>query len=117
MVAHEATSDRLKSKDGQPVNDYDCGLINDYGGGNVVWWQDYIRSVIGSANQHWGEAYDAEAEHAALLEERCTELRSKLDSLTKAAQKAIENGQEWNDGTHIQEQEMIDLKAAIKETA
>lgn len=35
--------------------DYDCGLINDYGGGDVSWWQDYIRAEIGRANDHWSE--------------------------------------------------------------
>ena len=33
--------------------DYDPGLLNDYGGGNVSWWMDYIRSEIGRANDHW----------------------------------------------------------------
>jgi len=36
-------------------NDYDCGLINDYGGGNVGWWQDYIRAEIGRCNDYWRE--------------------------------------------------------------
>lgn len=35
------------------MDDYDCGLINDWGGGNVEWWQDYIRAEIGRANEHW----------------------------------------------------------------
>lgn len=35
------------------VEDYDCGLINDYGGGDVEWWQDYIRAEIGRANDWW----------------------------------------------------------------
>jgi len=34
-------------------NDYDCGLVNDYGGGNVQWWQDYIRAEIGMCNDYW----------------------------------------------------------------
>jgi len=33
--------------------DYDCGLMNDYGGGNVEWWQDYIRTEIDKCNEYW----------------------------------------------------------------
>jgi hypothetical protein len=33
--------------------DYDAGLLNDWGGGNVEWWQDYIRAEIGRTNDHW----------------------------------------------------------------
>lgn len=35
--------------------DYDTGLINDYGGGNIGWWQDYIRSEIERCNEYWKE--------------------------------------------------------------
>lgn len=33
--------------------DYDPGLLNDYGGGNVEWWRDYIRCEINRCNEHW----------------------------------------------------------------
>jgi len=33
--------------------DYDAGLLNDFGGGNVEWWQDYLRAEIGRANDFW----------------------------------------------------------------
>jgi len=33
--------------------DYDCGLLNAYGGGDVGWWHDYIRSEIDRCNQYW----------------------------------------------------------------
>lgn len=29
---------------------YDAGLLNDFGGGNVDWWQDYIRAEVERAN-------------------------------------------------------------------
>jgi len=37
------------------IPDYDAGLLNDYGGGNVDWWQDYIRAEIGRCNEYWRE--------------------------------------------------------------
>lgn len=36
--------------------DYDAGLLNAYGGGDVDWWQDYLRAEIGRANDHWRAA-------------------------------------------------------------
>lgn len=35
--------------------DYDPGLLNDFGGGDVGWWQDYIRAEIGRCNDYWRE--------------------------------------------------------------
>jgi beta-galactosidase/beta-glucuronidase len=39
----------------QPVTleEYDAGLLNDYGGGNVEWWQDYIRAELGRAYENY----------------------------------------------------------------
>jgi len=34
-------------------SDYDSGYLNDYGGGNVGWWKDYIRAEVGRCNDHW----------------------------------------------------------------
>lgn len=35
--------------------DYDPGLLSDFGGGDVNWWQDYLRAEIARANEHWQE--------------------------------------------------------------
>ena len=34
-------------------DDYDPGLLNDYGGGDVGWWRDYIRTLINDCNAYW----------------------------------------------------------------
>ena len=33
--------------------DYDAGLLNDFGGGDVNWWHDYLRAEIERANEYW----------------------------------------------------------------
>ena len=38
-------------------DDYDSGLLNDYGGGNVEWWQDYIREEVNRCNGYWREHF------------------------------------------------------------
>jgi len=45
------TADKIRA-----LPDYDTGLLNDFGGGNVEWWQTYLRDEIGRANDHWREA-------------------------------------------------------------
>lgn len=40
---------------------YDAGLLNDYGGGKVEWWQDYIRSELSRAH----DFYQSQCEPAA----------------------------------------------------
>lgn len=42
---------------------YDAGLLNDYGGGDVGWWQDYLRAELARAHDHYVaqiEAFDAQ---------------------------------------------------------
>ena len=34
-------------------NDYDTGLLGDFGGGNVGWWHDYIRVELARCNEYW----------------------------------------------------------------
>lgn len=35
--------------------DYDAGLLSDFGGGDIGWWQDYVRTEVARANDFWRE--------------------------------------------------------------
>lgn len=37
----------------EQLDSYDAGLLNDFGGGNVGWWQDYIRAELERAHEHY----------------------------------------------------------------
>lgn len=51
--AHQALA-ALRDEAGEAqYADYDAGLLNDFGGGDVGWWQDYLRAEIGRANEFW----------------------------------------------------------------
>jgi hypothetical protein len=50
--------DRL-AEAARTLPDYDAGLLNDFGGGDAEWWQDYIRAEIGRANDYWRAALAA----------------------------------------------------------
>jgi hypothetical protein len=55
-------------------SDYDAGLLNNFGGGNVEWWQDYLRAEIGRANDFWRDQVSALSQpHPA--DERVVEAR------------------------------------------
>jgi hypothetical protein len=62
-------NDAIKAPQTEPVGEeveldaYSCGLMNDWGGGNVEWWWDYIRHEIGAAHDHYQD------QHQRLLEE------------------------------------------------
>lgn len=34
-------------------SDYDPGILNTWGGGNITWWHEYIRAEVERANQYW----------------------------------------------------------------
>jgi hypothetical protein len=44
------------NKPSDEIADYDCGMLNDHGGGNVSWWWDYLRYEIGRCNDYWRSA-------------------------------------------------------------
>ena len=66
-------NNKKKIKPVQMPNDYDTGLINNFGGGNVEWWQNYIKTEINKTNDHWRETCqkfaDVLNDHYAFLEE------------------------------------------------
>lgn len=56
----QVQNEKLDTQSGQGVEpvefqDYDAGMLNDWGGGNVSWWLDYLRAEIERANNHWRE--------------------------------------------------------------
>ena len=40
----------------EEIDDYEPGILNDYGEGDIAWWQDYIRCEIAVCNDHWRQA-------------------------------------------------------------
>lgn len=52
--------------------EYSPGLLNDYGGGDIQWWFDYMTAEIGRCNDHW-------MGHYAILEAKCGRLHRAID--------------------------------------
>jgi len=53
------------------IPDYDSGCINDFGGGNVGWWQDYIRGEVQRCNDYWrSQIAQLEADKSAAAPEQ-----------------------------------------------
>lgn len=81
------------------LEEYDAGALNDFGGGNVGWWQDYIRSELGRAYEFYCDQLSAAqtpAEPPADLvqdAERYRWLRNQNNSLeTQQRDKGVING-------------------------
>ena len=76
------------------VDDYDPGLLNDFGGGNVQWWQDYIRAEIGEANERWQEQVSLHhlnwCKEQARLHKIITALEGRERGLQAACEQAAE---------------------------
>lgn len=79
------------------MDTYDAGLLNDYGGGDVGWWQDYLRAELGRAEDFY------RGQHARIVTEkdaRIAELEKALetarrDAFEEAAKVADAARDEW----------------------
>lgn len=62
---------------------YDAGLLNDFGGGDVGWWQDYIRAELERAHEFYASLYgpDALAARDARIEQLEAALRPFIDAI------------------------------------
>lgn len=46
---------------GLKLDRYDAGLLGDGGGGDVGWWQDYIRTELDRAHEFYQDQADSQA--------------------------------------------------------
>jgi len=60
------------------MDTYDAGLLNDYGGGDVGWWQDYLRAELGRAEEFYRDQHDR------LMAEKDAEIARLRDALSKS---------------------------------
>jgi hypothetical protein len=63
---------------------YDSGQLSSYGGGNVDWWQDYIRAELGRAHDFYAEQIERLTEaNAALMAEREMLIKTKREQIER----------------------------------
>lgn len=78
-VVKDLTSALSTTPTDDVLDAYDAGLLGDYGGGNVEWWQDYIRSELGRAHEFYQSQVSASSAPAMTL---LAEARTKLIGFT-----------------------------------
>lgn len=44
---------------GIDLDEYDAGILSDFGGGDICWWQDYIRAELARAHEFYQSQIDA----------------------------------------------------------
>lgn len=59
---------------------YDAGLLNDFGGGDVDWWMDYIRAELDRAHDFYTAHIEACNSHDAIIAEN-ERLREALEQI------------------------------------
>jgi hypothetical protein len=47
---------------------YDAGIISEFGRGNVVWWQDYIRAELARAHEFYCEQASSQEDEIERLQ-------------------------------------------------
>lgn len=62
------------------MSDFDAGLLNDFGGGDVEWWHDYIRTLLGASEDYYNEQMDDCSSQAWLGNATTAELLEELQS-------------------------------------
>lgn len=82
----------------EEVATFDAGLLNDFGGGNVDWWQDYVRSLLEQSDEHYRQhiearerAYLALSERVGVLEGVLRDIRLEIAADHLGVLEAIEN--------------------------
>ena len=77
---------------------YDAGLLGDFGGGNVKWWQDYIRAELARAHDFYASQWPVAipAAELATLREKAAEA-DELQKREERMQKALSDIAEWTD--------------------
>jgi hypothetical protein len=100
ILAHTALSHPVPDVPGAEDADYDAGLLNDWGGGNVDWWQDYLRAEIGRANDHWRAQMDSAREELLESARRVEEMQAenadlKTSVIAFAGPAAVRYAADW----------------------
>lgn len=58
-LTHFASQSAEAVRDGVVLDCYSAGILNDFGGGNVGWWQDYIRAELERAHDFYQSQIDS----------------------------------------------------------
>jgi hypothetical protein len=91
----------------QELTEYDAGLMNDYGGGNVEWWQDYIRYELGCAYEHYKEQLTTPPAATAQKQSESAYQRGYMDGMAKQRQ--------WVGLTHDEYDAICDKHSAMSD--
>lgn len=93
------------------VASYDAGLLSDYGGGNVEWWQDYIRAELARAHDFY-ESQLAPPGNLGELVTALEELRKAHDAFMSAYRARHSSGKGVRPNAPLRD-EVSELNTAI----
>lgn len=85
----------------EEFDEYDSGLLNDFGGGHIEWWWDYIRTEVGEANERGKSQYENLLSHIKELERQLNSSESIRHAEKEILIKEIEKNKELAEGIKI----------------
>jgi hypothetical protein len=107
----------------EPLSRYDAGLLNDYGGGNVEWWQDYIRAELGRAEEFYEQQFDSLQSALKLAQEERDDAEQMVKNLAPTGRYNGLDIDQWKqraekaEADHkAAEQNVSDLMAEVAQT-
>lgn len=103
-----------KVKEIEEFDEYDSGLLNNFGGGNFEWWWDYIRSEVGRANERGKSQYEFLLSHIKKLQQDIDREITYKEALEQAEVK-IEELEEGIEKHHNKKLEIKKFFANISE--
>lgn len=96
------------------LEEYDAGLLNDFGGGDVGWWQDYIRAELGRAYDFYHDQFaDILDAYKASGEAYAAERKARIDAQEDCAGHVDHVAREMATLTAQLERAMATLRACI----
>ncbi len=82
---------------------FDAGILNNFGGGNIQWWHDYIRSLLDAANEQFLDEIG-----------RCENEVEGFEAKNEKLKEALERIQNWRNAYPLDVFPKPDLKKARK---
>ncbi len=96
QLPQQSPADHIADAGEMVLDEYDAGLLNDFGGGNVGWWQDYIRAELGRAHEFYQSQVDHAGDANTIAPERIADARGTIEkairmTLERAAKFIVED--------------------------
>lgn len=90
---------------------YDAGYLSNAGGGDVSWWQDYIRAELGRAHEHYQVQHESEL---AALRAQLAEREEQLAEERRQHRKSLDDAHDEVEDLEIQSLTLMEARRSLR---